>query len=63
MLYQHKTQSKTATLLRHSLAIVAGFFGSIVRTRADAAQLDTLTDRHLAELGLRRTESRDYRFF
>ena len=63
MLYQHKTQSKTAPLLRHSLAMLVGFFGSMARTHADAAQLDGLTDRHLEELGLRRTESRDYRLF
>jgi hypothetical protein len=61
MLYQHKIQSRTATLLRRSLAVFAGFFGS--RSRVDTAQLDGLTDRHLEELGLRRTESQDYRFF
>ena len=63
MLYQHKAQSKTATTLRRALAVLVGLIGSITRTHADAATLDGLTDRHLEELGLRRTESHDYRFF
>ena len=62
MLYQHKTQSK-ATLLRRSLAMFVGFFGSMARNQAHSAQLDNLTDRHLEELGLRRTGDRTYRSF
>ena len=63
MLYQHKTQSKTAPLLRRALAALVGVLGSMTRTHTDAAQLDGLTDRHLEELGLRCTEGRDYRSF
>ena len=61
MLYQPKPERKSPSSLRASLSAVAGFLASLISHRN--AEFDGLSDRHLDELGLRRTDKGDYRFF
>lgn len=64
MLHQQKTRRMAITRPpRRLLAFALGIFDAMRRNRDDSAQLDGLTDRHLEELGLRRTSDSRYRFF
>ncbi len=47
----------------HLLTLIAGAFASLGRRHADTMYLDSLSERELAEFGLRRRDERDYPSF
>jgi len=62
MLYRQPRHSPAA-LARASIARVVGLAVSLYRTNADTAHIDGLNDAALRDLGIRRIETRDDRFY
>ena len=62
MLYRQPRHSLVA-VLRAGLARVVSLATEIHRTNADTAHIDGLNDAALRDLGIRRIETRDDRFY
>lgn len=62
MLYR-KPQSSVAAVLRSVALRIGAAFSAFRREGADAALFDSLRDEQLRDLGVRRIESRDVRFY
>jgi hypothetical protein len=62
MLY-HQPRFSPATLVRAGLVRVVSLAAELHRTTADKAHIDGLNDAALRDLGTRRIETRDDRFY
>ena len=62
MLY-HQPRTTPSTILRAGVARIAGLLAEIHRTGADTAYLDGLNDHAIRDLGIRRVDTRDDRFY
>jgi uncharacterized protein YjiS (DUF1127 family) len=63
MLFQATPKRNAATVIRRTVAIIAGFTAGLVRHRGDQMYLDGMRPDELEDLGLRRSDNGGYRFF
>ena len=63
MLYRPQPHHPVFAIAGKCLAFIAGVLSAVHRAGQDAAHLDTLRDEQLHELGIRRFDERDVRYY